>query len=233
MSYCVHCGVELDEAARRCPLCGTEVHDPVCPVPADAPEFFPTKPAEVAPVSKRMMGLLLTSMLASVAVCCIALNFFLRRDIPWSLYVVGATVMVWVWTAVPMLLRKLPLWIRLVLDVAAVGLYVWLISLALSGEVWFRGLAVPLILFSTVTVGVLGWLLRHGHSVLTTAALVISAAGIFCVGVEICCDLFLHGAISLSWSLVALACSVGFCIPLIVVRRVPSLREEVRRRFHF
>ena len=28
MSYCVHCGVELDEQAKRCPLCGTPVVDP-------------------------------------------------------------------------------------------------------------------------------------------------------------------------------------------------------------
>ena len=28
MSYCVKCGVELDEGAERCPLCGTEVINP-------------------------------------------------------------------------------------------------------------------------------------------------------------------------------------------------------------
>ena len=28
MSYCVKCGVELDEGAERCPLCGTPAWKP-------------------------------------------------------------------------------------------------------------------------------------------------------------------------------------------------------------
>ena len=44
MSYCVNCGVELDETLRRCPLCGTEVINPnqrSAPDPAARP--FPSK----------------------------------------------------------------------------------------------------------------------------------------------------------------------------------------------
>ena len=46
MSYCVKCGVELDEGAERCPLCGTPAWKP----DETEPRYFPTKPAEV-PVS--------------------------------------------------------------------------------------------------------------------------------------------------------------------------------------
>lgn len=28
MSYCVHCGVELEENLKQCPLCNTPVYDP-------------------------------------------------------------------------------------------------------------------------------------------------------------------------------------------------------------
>ena len=55
----------------------------------------------------------------------------------------------------------------------------------------------------------------------------------FCVGVEACGDLYFYGEWSPVWSLVVLATCMGLCIPLLVIRRVPSLREEVRRRFHF
>lgn len=233
MSYCVHCGVELDETAQKCPLCGTPVVDPLARRPEMTEEFFPTRPAEVAPVSRKAMALLLSSMLLSVALCCILLNFFLRHSIPWSLYVVGAALMFWVWIVFPLLARRAPLWLKLALDVAAIGLYVWLISLALHGEIWFWGLAIPLLACSALASAFLGWLMRSGHSRLTTLMMFLAAGGVYCVLVEICCDLFLHRCISLSWSLVALACCVGLCIPLLVVRRVPSLREEVRRRFHF
>ena len=31
MSYCVHCGVELADSEKRCPLCHTRVVDPASP----------------------------------------------------------------------------------------------------------------------------------------------------------------------------------------------------------
>ena len=132
MSYCVHCGVELDPGACKCPLCGTPVINPSCPVQEDAPPFFPTRPAEIEPVSKRELALLLTVMLASVSICCALLNLVLKPHLRWSLFVVGAAAMLWVWVVLPLLARKSPLWGRLTLDVAAVGVYVSLIALALQ-----------------------------------------------------------------------------------------------------
>ena len=38
MSYCVKCGVELDEGAERCPLCGTPAWKP----DETEPRYFPT-----------------------------------------------------------------------------------------------------------------------------------------------------------------------------------------------
>ena len=89
MSYCVNCGVELDPGAARCPLCGTPAWKP----DPDAPSYFPTKPAEVPPASRRAAAALLTAMLASVSLCCGVLNLLLPTERPWSLYVIGAAVM--------------------------------------------------------------------------------------------------------------------------------------------
>ena len=114
MSYCVNCGVELNPAARECPLCRTPVLNPSCPVDADAPSFFPT-----------------------------------RRC-----------------------------------------------------------------------------------SLLVSAVLVLLALGLFAVLTEFLCDRYLKGVWLPGWSMVVLASCVGLSIPLIIVRRVPSLREEARRRFH-
>ena len=41
MSYCVNCGVELDVSAHACPLCGTPVVNPRCPVDETAQPLFP------------------------------------------------------------------------------------------------------------------------------------------------------------------------------------------------
>lgn len=232
MPYCVNCGVELSPGTVRCPLCRTPVVQPNGDGPEPSP-FFPTRRAEVPPVSKKALAALLSAMLASLSACCALLNLVLRPGYGWSLFVVGAAAMLWVWFVLPLLVRRAPLWLRLILDMAAVGVYVYLIALTTGGEWWFFPLAVPVLAVATGVVLVLWALLRRGHSVLTTVTLLLLAAGVLCVGVEFCCDRFLLGRWSPGWSVVVLVCCVGLCIPLVVVRRVASLREEVRRRFHF
>ena len=118
MSYCVKCGVELDEGAERCPLCGTPAWKP----DETEPRYFPTKPAEVPRASRRAAAALLTAMLASVSLCCGLLNLILPTEHPWALYVAGAAVMLWIWFALPMLVRGIPIFFRLTADVAAIGI---------------------------------------------------------------------------------------------------------------
>lgn len=54
----------------------------------------------------------------------------------------------------------------------------------------------------------------------------------FSPGVELLIDRYFLGRWQPGWSLVVLTVCAALVIPLIVVRRVPALREEVRRRFH-
>ena len=172
-------------------------------------------------------------MLASVAVCCGVLNLFLRADRTWSLYVIGAAAMLWLWLVPPLLARGMHLLLRLLLDVAAVMLYVYLISVDLDGRIWFLGLAAPIILWGGALLLLLGLVLRvYRRSALTTMTILIGSVGVFLLGVEFLVDRWLYGAWEPGWSLVVLVVCVGMVIPLIVIRRVPSLREEVRRRFH-
>lgn len=233
MSYCVNCGVELNPAARECPLCRTPVLNPSCPVDANAPSFFPTRREEVAPVSRREAALLLTAMLLSVAICCTLLNLVFYSDVWWSFFIGGAMAMLWVWFVPPLLSRKLFIWVRLTLDVLAVGVYILLIAIALDGMDWFVGLALPIVAAGVLVIPVLYWIIRTRRcSLLVSAVLVLLALGLFAVLTEFLCDRYLKGVWLPGWSMVVLASCVGLSIPLIIVRRVPSLREEARRRFH-
>ena len=112
-------------------------------------------------------------------------------------------------------------------------LYVYLISVNLNGRDWFLGLAAPLILWGGAALLLLGLvLLVYRRSVITTVTILIGSVGVFSLGVELLVDRWLYHAWSPSWSLVVLVVCVGLVIPLLVIRRVPSLREEARRRFH-
>ena len=234
MSYCINCGVELDATASFCPLCHTPVVNPREPVDAQSPKPFPTHRMEVPQVSKWEVALLLSAMFLSVAVCCGVLNiFFLQAERAWSLYVIGAVVMLWIWFVPPLLMRGIHLCLRLILDVLAIALYVFLISLDLKGGAWYWHLALPIILLGGACVLFLGLMLRSGRrSILTSITLIIGSVGVFLFGVEFFVDWFALGSWEPGWSLVVLAVCVALVIPLIIVRRVPALREEVRRRFH-
>lgn len=230
MPYCVNCGVELNPAAVVCPLCQTPAWQPE--VPAGTAPYFPTNPTEVKPASKRELVLLLTAMLVSVAVCSALLNLILRTARPWSLYVIGAAVMLWGWFVLPMLLRRFPTFLKLTLDIAAIGVYVYLISIDLNGSVWFLGLALPILVAACVVALALGFVLRgRRRSILSSISLSIAAAGLFALGVEFCIDRFVDALWSPGWSLVTGIICAALIIPLVVVRRVPALREEARRRF--
>lgn len=233
MSYCVNCGVELDSTAAFCPLCHTPVLNPNQPVDPASPSPFPEDKGEVPPVDKRDVALLITVMLISVAVCCGVLNLFLRRERPWSLYVIGAAVMLWIWVVPPLLARGMHLLLRLLLDAVAVAIYVFFISLTLNGWAWFMGLALPIILWGSAILLLLGLVLKvNRHSLLTSAAVLIGCVGIFSLGVEFFIDRWLTHMWDPSWSIIVLTICAGLVIPLIIIRRVPPLREEVRRRFH-
>ena len=234
MSYCVNCGVELDPSARACPLCQTEVLNPRQAVDQELPPPFPTRREEVQPVDRRELILLLTAMLASVSVFTGLLNlFFLHSQRAWSLYVVGAAVMLWIWLVPPLFLKVMPLWLRLFLDAAAVGVYVYLISIDLRGQAWFFGLALPIILSLAAIMMALGLFLGgKSRSILTSVTVVLGAVALFLFCVELFVDRWLFDRWQPGWSLVVLTVCLAMVIPLVVVRRSPNLREEVRRRFH-
>ena len=233
MPYCVNCGVKLNDDAKACPLCGTPViHPGKAEKPAGKP-FFATRQEKIQPVSKKELALLLSVMFASVCICCGLLNLALRPDLWWSLYAVGAGIMLWIFFVPPLLWRRMPVLLKTFVNLCAVALYVLLIALASGGLDWYFRLALPILFTATLLVLLLCDLMREGRSsILTSVILVLLAAGVLCLAIDLFVDRYLTGTCSPGWSLVVLAVCVGLSVPLLVIRLVPSLREEVRRRFH-
>ena len=77
----------------------------------------------------------------------------------------------------------------------------------------------------------LGRLLRPGMGAYFFVMAAFGAAALLALGVEACVDRFLDGAWRPGWSIIVLAVCIGLVIPLCVFRCVPTLREELRRRF--
>lgn len=233
MSYCVHCGVQLNDHATACPLCHTPVVDPSrLELPTTSP-FFPTKPAYVPPVSRNEAALLLTAMLASAAAACAVLNLFLKPGTGWSMYVALAAVMLWIWFVPLLMFPKMPFVLREAIDLLAIAGYVYFIAVRLNGVQWFVGIALPILILVDILSCILGYLFKVRHtSLISSISFVLGAVALLCLGIEATLDLYFDALWRPGWSIVIATICVAVMVPLVIVRRVPSLREEARRRFH-
>lgn len=233
MSYCVNCGVELDAGAHSCPLCGTPVINPRCPVDETAPPPFPLVRREVEPVDRHSIGLLLTGVLASIALCCGLINWLaFFPTVPWSLYVAGAALLLWVWAALPFLVSRLPMPVYLLADLAAVAGMLVLIAALTNGWDWLVRLALPIWAATGVVGIVLGAMIAGHRSRLTTAGVFFLMLIAWLLTLEALIDFYVLGRYRPSWSIIASAAGLVAAVFLLIVRLRPRLRAEFRRRFH-
>ena len=124
MSYCVNCGVKLDPSLERCPLCNTPVINPnevshTHPVPP-----FPKEKGQVEVVKSKDLAILLSVSLTATAAVCGLLNLLVFSSSPWSLYVIGACLLLWVLFIPAVIYTRMSLYASLLLDGLAAGVTV-------------------------------------------------------------------------------------------------------------
>lgn len=246
MSYCVNCGVELEAEARECPLCNTPVINPreleksrsggISGLDGNKEDdsAFPREKGQVETVKRKDLGLLLSMViLASVATCGI-LNLLVFRGTLWSLAVIGACVILWVFMIPVVIYTKLPIYVSLLLDGGAVALYLYMLTFLSGSSDWFLGLGLPIVALVTgVAEAVTVCIRRLPRSFLTVALYLFTALGLLCLGLEILIRRYLEAKIHLSWSAVVLTICVILDIAVITMLSRRRLRNEVRRRLHF
>ncbi len=90
MSYCVHCGVELDASASRCALCGTPVLDPnaLQPLPQEPTPFAET-PYVPKHMRRRFVAYLITVIMLIPNIVCSLANAIFYADGFWSFYILS------------------------------------------------------------------------------------------------------------------------------------------------
>ncbi len=234
MSYCVNCGVELDASLKECPLCNTPVYNPRNPAKGLGESPFPEKKGQVEKVKRKDFGILLTAVLVAAGITCGLLNLFVFKGVAWSLFVIGACLIVWVLFIPVVIYAKLSIYTSLLLDGISIGVYLYLITFALRSDEWFFGLALPVtILAVCVAEAFTVCVKKLPCTFLTTSLYLFTAVGVFCIGLEILIDWYLHGAVQLVWSAVVLTVCVIIDITLITLLSRTRLRNAVRRRLHF
>ncbi len=233
MSYCVNCGVELHKSAAFCPLCNTVVINPVNPPDTHAKPPYPAEIGKVENVNSRGVALLLTVVFVSIALAALLLNLFLFKEGLWSAFVMGASLLLWVFTVPVLILRPSRLLIIL-LDGAVISLYCFIIARQTDDASWYFGIALPIIIMLTGFVFLFGYVVkRFKTSILFKTAFIFGELGFYTVGIELSIRYFLYNSFSIRWSAVVGTSCLIIVAVLTTVMKNTRLREEVQRRLHF
>ncbi|MBQ6862922.1 MAG: hypothetical protein IJO14_01650 [Clostridia bacterium] len=152
MSYCVHCGVELDDSAARCVLCNTPVCNPNKP-PQDLPTPYSEKVLLPPQVRRRFTAFLLSMILLLPNIVCLLTNLFLPGDIFWAKYVNITSLFVWILFLFPFLLKKIPAFVLVLIDSLSVLGYVFFFYMDFEQSGWFLRVAVPTVAVLALSAG--------------------------------------------------------------------------------
>jgi len=234
MSYCVNCGVELEPSLTECPLCNTPVINPRELYQQKKTSPYPKERGQVDVVKKTDLTILICIVLGATSLCCVALNLLVFSGSPWSLFIIGACLILFVLALPVVIYTKLPIYISLLFDGMAVGLYLYMITFNTSSDEWFFGLALPIVALSTILVEIFTLLLRSfSFSYITMALYFFAETALLCVGIELLIRHYQGRPLRLVWSAVVLTVCAVIVVLLLTVLSRRRLRDAVRRRLHF
>ncbi len=232
MSYCVNCGVELAPSEKHCPLCGVEVMNPADPWREPSKRPYPKTLEKVIERVDRRYGAGLVSILLLIPLLVSVLtNMLTDPRSPWSLYVAGALICIFVIVLLPLVLGGKHLFVSLAADFAAVTLYVLMICL-LTGGNWFFRLGLPLCFSVFAAVFVCAFTVGHVRAPLVQCAVIVTVAGLLTVAVEGSIALYLALRFP-SWSLLALVPCLMISALLMYIESHNRLKDQIKRRLFY
>lgn len=234
MSYCVNCGVELESSLKVCPLCNTPVINPNHPQPENAPAPYPASRGQVEVVKRKDLGLLLSVVLSATSFTCLLLNLLVFRNSLWSFLAIGVCICLFVFAIPAVIYTKMPIYLSLLADGIAVGVYLYLITYLTSSAGWFWRLALPITAAVTLLIEIYTFLARKlPFSILSGSLYLFIEVPVLCITLELLIRHFQNAPMQITWSAVVLTVCTIIDIALITILAKKRLRNEVRRRLHF
>ena len=235
MSYCVNCGVELSQGEKKCPLCSTVVLNPNEPPKEYAQTSYPKNIDHIGIYKERKMTMLLLSVILALPVSiCLVCNFIINNEFTWSIYVLGAAVVIWVLIVPPFLIRRGVLFWCMCLDVAVLGGFLYIVNrMAMPEKDWFRPLAMPVLVVAAAFSLVIAVVLRYARlAKLYNAAICLLCIGALLSAVEVITDAYLLKPIGFDWSpLVLIPCAL-LAIIYIIIERKKWWKNGLKKRLH-
>lgn len=232
MAYCVKCGVELDESAHNCALCNTEVVYPREHKKKESSTPYPTHVAPLTGMEKRYTAQIFSIIFSLLSIVCVLINRVYVREVPWSIYPVGALIFAYI-VIVPPLIFKTKVWVYLVFDSVGLLLYLYMIERTTGGERWVFIIATPIVgCLLMIAIALIGLYKKLKLWRLHFFAACFGAIGLLALCVDGVIHYYVSNQIKWSWSLILLVCVVAIALTLVATQRNIKIRQELHKRLH-
>jgi Family of unknown function (DUF6320) len=202
MTICAHCGVELDDGMKICPLCGMDMEKN-----EDQEYVSNNYPSDIIKLQKKEKKRFLWELSAVIAFSAIAVctlvDLLVSKGLKWSLYSDIPVSAIWViLTLFRFAHKRIILLVLSILMIILTALF--LLNLISPDKQWFFPVGLPVTLAAFLAVSIVLALYRaarfKGLNIIAAALVVLSG---FCIVLEFTLDLFLNGVVNLRWSLIA------------------------------
>lgn len=231
MSYCVNCGVKLSETEKSCPLCGVEVINPRQPVQEPRRRSYPDVPVSGYRGGYRDLVLPVALLMLIPVLITLACDWLTSGSLGWSIFVAASIGLAAVFILPPLALKRPRVLLCLFWDLlATIGFLYVLDRMTTPG--WFLPIGLPLVLIAGVMVlGLAALFTWMDLRKLVKLALVLFAAGLMCVFVDLFTSTEHASKIIISWSVYPLVPCVILGVIALLINRNHYLREKIKQRF--
>lgn len=228
--YCIKCGVELSDAKKPCPLCGTVPYHPEI----EETGAIPTYPPFVKPEKKmnRAMTMLLLTLLYTLCAAQVVLcDVMITSRLSWSLYVLGGMVLFYIAVCLPLWFKRPNPVIFTPCFFVGAELYLLMIN-ALTGGGWFLSFAFPVAGIAGVIATAIVTLIKYvkkGYFYIAGGSVI--AAGAYTVLVELFATVTFHLEKFQMWSFYPASGCLLVGMSLIVFGICTPLRNRFAKKF--
>lgn len=233
MSYCVNCGVELEAALNRCPLCGTEVNNPNQNALAEEKRTLPEKRDEYKKPDRKFWISFISILVVVPIATCFLLDLLVNKTLTWSLFVASGVVILWAFFISLFLFKKFSYLKMVTADMAGVLTGLLMLDLLSPGKGWLLEVALPLAAYCYLAWLLIIWLTKkkvlHGLGIGSAYAIAI---GILVILLETLLDLNASGTVNLVWSWFIIAPCISVAVLLLLLDKNKIVKQELARRLH-
>lgn len=233
MSYCVNCGVELERALKKCPLCGVKVINPAEKNTATDTDSLPPNRDELKRVD-RSFWISFISILSAVPIAiCVLCDLLYSKSLTWSLFVIAGVFIVWTLSTSAFLFKTFSFFKMVSADMAGILIGLIMLDQLSPGKEWLLHIALPIVMYCYLTGLFIAWLSNMNKiRGLGIAAACVMAVAAMMILIETLLDLSSSGRVDLIWSWFILAPCVSVAALLVLLDKNKRFKQELAKRLH-